>query len=250
MNNTQIVSKIIRFTIVSLILGLLMQSLAAQTKKDEPKKSKTRVEVKIIKEDEKGNITRIDTAYEVTGDESPKVIVKKIEGGTHQGKSGKAQKEIKVRVISEGEVTDTLEKEIETTFMIDGDMMEAGEFPGDLEWRSATPCHQGCGHNTYSMPCCPEASQWDGNMFPFRMGMSPWGRITKFEIKEKKHGKVIRIETNDDGMMMCPPPPPPPLPGHMEKKVIRIKDGGNNTEGNEKVIIMEKKGKPEIDRNE
>jgi hypothetical protein len=204
MNNSQIVSRIIRFTIVSLILGFLMQGVIAQTKKEEPGKSRTRVEVKIVKEDDKGNVTRIDTTYEVSGDESAKVIVRKI----------------------------------------DVDLMEPGD-PEEEIIRMTTTESSGIHERTL---CCPETPQ-SGELFPFGMGMTPWGRITKFEIREKKHGKVIRIETNDDGMMVVPPPPPP-LPGHMEKKVIRITSDDVDKEGNGKVIIMEKKGKPEIDRNE
>ncbi|MEI6575541.1 MAG: hypothetical protein WCO63_05115 [Bacteroidota bacterium] len=54
--------------------------------------------------------------------------------------------------------------------------------------------------------------------FPFGMGMTPWGQITKFEIKNKKHGKKITIETNDDMMIMMPPS----CPDSRHEKQIKI----------------------------
>jgi hypothetical protein len=222
MKNIDVISRIVKFSIVSFILGFLIQGVAAQSKKANTVKSKTKVEVRIIKEDDKGNVIKTDTTFEVNGDVSEKDIVRKIENDKVVKVTKEGNKEIRVVVTGDIDSQDSLAKEIQTTVMVDGENPDP-----DIFMNPQGPNHP----------------------FPFDMGMTPWGRITKFEVKDTKHGKKIRIETNDEGMMVMPPMPPGP-PHCKKMKECRFEQGGGRKSKNKKVIIIEKDGKGDRDRNE
>jgi|GEM_PF-5140413 len=244
MKNIDAIVRILRFTLIIIVLGFFMQGVTAQSKKEIKDKKKTRVEVRIIKEDDKGNVVKIDTAYEVDNAPSCKMIVKKIELDRSLKREDGQDREITVHVTSDMEGNDSLAQEVQTIVLMDDQEMDMPDHRA-MQMEMMFPGMEDA-HPNIACPGIERANE----TFPWGMGMTPWGQITKFEVKDKKHGKRITIETNDENMMLMPPPPPPPPPHMKMQKKIMMEKGEGSKPGNEKVIIIKKKKENEQDRNE
>ncbi len=225
------------FFLLSLML-MLGSGLQAQESKKSPKEKQNRktVQIKMTTIDENGKKVSIDTTFTTT-EEDDKVIMKKFrtrdkedakhitmeiemeddfpEGLNPDSLEKKIMKEITVIAGPDGEFNwSSKDGDFDYSFFNDGDMPKVMKFD--------------CGpQQDQTCPMCRLRQQFPGYQQGFNF-LSPTDIIKKLDIRKKRNGKKIIIETeNGDFWSMMPPPPPvPPCPPECTKKVIMMNHDG------------------------
>ncbi|MCX6271490.1 MAG: hypothetical protein NTU44_09775 [Bacteroidetes bacterium] len=224
---------------VLAILSLFLSLVAAQgIKKEEPKKAKKMtktIHIYMETKDENGKSTSVDTVYSYTTDKP--VVIKDVRGKTDMQKM-LDNLDININLDSIGEKVHSLvmlgdDSLFDSPLFQGFDIEEPGE--GDIELELNADCNPDQWMEEWKDG--RKRSQFDyySGQNGWMQGYTPWGKIKEIHIKDRKHGKKIYIETEDDdppsyfsfpsyfSYPSQPPfPPPPPKPGkpHKVKKII------------------------------